>query len=58
MLEIFRCLACGWSFEALPGPHTCPVCANLYVRWETYDERRFFPWRFQDDKRSARLAAE
>lgn len=34
----YHCPVCGYRFEGLSGPTTCPACSGLYVRWTNYDD--------------------
>jgi len=33
--HLYRCLGCGLTFRAYPGPDVeCPQCQNMYVKQE------------------------
>lgn len=38
MKAIYRCLECNYRYKSKPMPTQCPVCKNLYVKWENYEE--------------------
>ena len=41
-MEKYICLnpVCKHEFQAPVGPHQCPKCGHLYVKWITYAEAK------------------
>ena len=37
-LASYECLRCGCKYETNPGPTTCPMCGNLYIKWINYED--------------------
>ena len=34
----FKCLSCGYEYEAEPWPTTCLRCGCIWIKWINYEE--------------------